>query len=338
MTVATREIRLEFQPYFDLPPQRQGGLYGQACSNDAVTVQSWRPTWLKNVKANKAKFGSFAEHGVGKLFGAHRYSPVIVVGSGPSLKHNAPGLHARAGIPVVSCLHNFHYLEDLGAPADYYVTLDAGPVTVEEVSEGGSKSADEYWALTKERTLIAYIGTDPELLARWQGKVYFFNCPLPDERLMNELEEIERFRTFLSTGGNVLGAATYFSKGILGASALVFLGADFSFSYTEKFHGWDSKYDADIGQCIRLTDVFGNKVKTWQSYANFKAWFDWLAEHVPGVYINASEGGCFGSYPEGNIRSVRQMTLASALRMFQMSDEVREQCENPATEQRKILF
>jgi hypothetical protein len=338
LQVATREIRLEFQPYFDFPARQVGNLYGQACSNDAVTVNAWRPTWLKNVKANKVKFGSFAEHGVGKLFGAHRYKPVVLAGSGPSLKFNGPGLAKRDGLPLVSCLHNFHYLEDLGTPADYYVTLDAGPVTIEEVSEGGTKSADEYWALTKERTLIAYIGTDPELLERWQGKVYFFNCPLPDERLMNELEEVERFRTFLSTGGNVLGAATYFAKGILGASALVYVGADFSFSYTDKFHGWDSKYDADIGHCIRLTDVFGNKVKTWQSYANFKAWFDWLVEHVPGVYINATEGGCFGSYPEGNIRGIRQMTLEGALRMFQMSDELRDQCENPGTEARKILF
>jgi len=338
MQVATREIRLEFQPYFDIPAPQKGNLYGQACSNDAVTVNSWRPTWLKNAKANKARFGSFAEHGVGKLFGRHRYSPALLVGSGPSLKFNGEGLAKRDGIPLVSCLHNFHFLEDLGTPADYYVTLDAGPVTIEEVSEGGTKSADEYWAITKDRTLIAYIGTDPELLERWQGKVYFFNCPLPDERLMTEIESIELFRTYLSTGGNVLGACTYFAKAILGASALIFVGADFSFSYAEKFHGWDSKYDADIGHCIRLTDVFGNKVKTWQSYANFKAWFEWLAEHVPGIYINATEGGCFGSYAEGNIRSVRQMALADALRMFQMSEAVREQCDNPATETRKLLF
>jgi hypothetical protein len=334
----TREIRLEYQPYFDFPVEVRRGLHQQACSNDTTTISAWRPTWLKNAKANRERFGDFKERGAGKLFGRHRYMPIICVGSGPSLKFNAEGLKARNGIPMVSCLHNFHFLEDLGAPADYYVSLDAGPITVEEVSEGGKRSADEYWALTKDRTLVCYIGTDPELLAKWQGQVYFFNCPLPDEGLMTELEADGRFRTFFSTGGNVLGASTYLAKAVLGASMLIFVGADFSFSYTEKFHGWDSKYDASLGHTVRLTDVYGNKVKTWQSYANFKAWFDWLAENVPGVYINATEGGCFGSYPDGNIRGVKQMDLADALRMLQMSEELRDQCENPETDVKKILF
>lgn len=339
--VQRAEVNLEYQPYFDLPPQGGGhasALYRQASSNDDVTIRAWRGAWLKNIRANKARFGSFAEHGVGRLFGATRYQPAIVVGSGPSLKRNAEGLKDRGGIPIVSCLHNFHFLEDLGVPADYYISLDAGEVTVEEVAEGGKRTADEYWALTKERKLVAYIGTHPDLLAKWQGEVYFFNCPLPDQGLIDEIDGIEKFHTYLSTGGNVLGAATYFAKGILGAGDLIFLGADFSFSYDYKFHGWDSKYDAELGHCIRLFDVYGIPVKTWQSYANFKAWFDWLAENIPGVYINASEGGCFGSYREGNIRSVRQMTLKDALSMFNMSEELRAQCENPAIEQRKILF
>ena len=332
------EIYLEYQPYFDAAPQARQQLYSQACSNDAITVSSWRATWLKNVRANKAKFGSFKEQGLGQLFGKYRNQPAILVGSGPSLKVNAAELKANRGIPVVSCLHNFHYLEDEGVGADYYVSLDAGEVTVEEVSEGGRRSEDEYWELTRSKTLIAYIGSHPALLEKWRGQVYFFNCPIPDDQLIKEMDEIEPFRTFVSTGGNVLGAATYIAKAIFGCNPLVFIGANFSFSYTEKFHGWDSKYDTNLGHCVRLTDVYGNKVKTWQSYANFKAWFDWLVQHVPGLYINASEGGCFGSYPEGNIRAVQQMDLKDVFAMFNMCDEVRTQCENPETEERKILF
>ena len=336
--VKKAEIICEYQPYIDMTPQRRQGNYGQATSNDGITIQTWRPTWLKNVKENHKRFGPFKDRSLGKLWGLHRNTPGICIGSGPSLKNNAAGLKDNPDITTVSCLHNFHFLEDLGVGADYYVSLDAGPVTIEEVSEGGSKDAEDYWKMTEGKILIAYIGSHPDLLEKWRGEIYFFNCPVPDESLLKEIDEIEKFHCFVSTGGNVLGACTYIAKAIMGCNPLVFMGADFSFSYSEKFHGWDSKYDANLGNYIRMTDVYGNRVKTWQSYANFKAWFDWLVETVPGFYVNCSEGGCFGSYPDGNIRGIRQMDLSDCFKMFSMCDEVRDQCENPETEVKKILF
>jgi len=332
------EILCEYQGYIDQPPQSPAQLYGQACSNDGPTVHAWRDTWLKNTRANKAKFGSFREHGVGKLHGTLRNKPAILVGSGPSLKENAAVLLQNKGIPVFSCLHNFHYLEDLGVKVDYYVSLDAGRVVLEEVSEGGKGTADDYWKKTKGKTLLAYVGTDPELLEKWQGEIYFYSCPIPDRGLMDEMNAIENFQTMVSSGGNVLGACMYLAKGIFGCNPLIFMGANFAFSYQHKFHGWDSKYDANIGHCVSMTDVYGNRVKSWQSYANFKAWFDHISMTVPGIYINATEGGTFGAYPGGNIRSVIQMDLKDALAMFNVCDHTEEQCLDPETKQVKILF
>ncbi len=338
--VKKREIICSYQPWIDGPPgQTQQSLYGQACSNDQVTVNSWRPTWLKNYAENSKRFGPFKDKGLGQLFGAFRNKPAVVVGSGPSLRENAAGLKdLDPGIPVVSCLHNFHFMEDSGLRVDFYVSLDAGPVTIEEVTEGGSKTVDEYWAITKDRTLLAYAASDPGLIAKWQGKIYFFNCPLPDKKLMDEMDAIETFNTCISSGGNVLGASLYIAKAVFGCNPIAFLGADFSFSYLDKFHGWDSKYDVNIGSCIRMTDVYGNSVKSWQSYANFKAWFDWVAMTVPGFYVNCTEGGTFGAYPTGNIRAVIQMDLADFIRMYSLCDEVKAQCQDPTTAIKKILF
>jgi hypothetical protein len=332
------EIICEYQPYIDHAPVSRDQLYGKAQSNDEATVNAWRSTWIANIRANHKEFGPFSERGLGKLWGKHRNSPAIVVGSGPSLKENAAGLKDNPGIPVVSCLHNFHYLEDLGVKVDYYVTLDAGRVTIEEVSEGGSKSADEYWAMTEGKTLMAYIATDPELIRRWRGPVYFYNCAVPDKEVERVSDELEPFHTYVSTGGNVLGACTYIAKAILGSNPIVFMGANFSFSYLDRFHGWDSKYDANLGLYERATDVYGNSVKTWRSYANFKSWFDWLCQSVPGLWINCTEGGTLGAYPQGNIRAVIQMDLKDFFRMQSLCDETRDQCENPQTEVRKILF
>ena len=233
-------VYLEYQPYIDASPVPVGNLYQQACSNDQVTINSWRDTWLSQTRANHAVHGPFKNKSLGKLFNKHRHSPVFLVGSGPSLKKNAHLLKGDHGIPIVSCLHNFHYLEDLGVNVDYYVSLDAGPLTIEEVSEGGSAEVD-YWAKTKGKKLLCYIGSHPNLLAKWQGEIYFFNCPVPDLGLEAEIDKIERFKVLVSSGGNVLGACLYIAKAFLGCHTTIFLGADFSFSYEEKFHAWDSK-------------------------------------------------------------------------------------------------
>jgi hypothetical protein len=331
------EVTLEFQNVIDVPPVDLKTLYGQATSNDSITIESWRQTWISQTQANHKKFGPFKERGIGRFYNAYKQLPVIVAGSGPSLAVNSHELKNRNGIPLVSCLHNFHFFEDLGVEPDFYVTLDSGPVTIEEVSEGGTKTPEEYWAMTKERVLLAFIGTHPDLLAKWQGPIYFFNCPVPDKAYVDAVKELETFSTMVSTGGNVLGACYYIAKAIFGAGTVAFIGADFSFQ-NNKFHPWDSKYDSQMGRVIKAYDVFGNSVKTWQSYFNFKCWFDHRAMVVPQTIINCTEGGIFGSYAEGNISAVRQMGLKEFLDMQNINHHVEAQCKQPEVESDVILF
>ena len=329
----TAVIQLELQPYIERPPLTPAQMYGSACSNDAGTIQQWRQTWISNITQNLAVFGPFAQKGIGKLFQSWLGGTCIVAGSGPSLALNIGKLKDRPKhIKLISCLHNFHAMEDNCANVDYYVSLDAGPITVHEVSEGGSKSPEEYWELTANRTLIAFIGSDPNLLKKWRGAIHFFNAPVPDESYMQEIAAIDPFHQFVSNGGNVLGASMYIAKGWLGAVSLVFIGADFAFSNRErvKFHYWESQYDASIGQTMRTVDIYGNCVHTWPSYHNFKLWFDYVTQVCPGNYINATEGGTFGAYQGGNIMSVLQMDLDRVFEMHSLSDKLRFRAENPS--------
>jgi hypothetical protein len=340
----TANIILELQHTIQQPPQSLGEMYSTACRADDVTMQVWEEKWIANIKENKERFGTFCDKGIGLEFGKWEGKPVIVAGSGPSLRKNVQFLKDRPKfMALVSCLHNFHFMEDNEAKPDYYVSLDAGPVTIEEVSEGGSKSPDEYWEMTKDRTLVCYIGTDPKLLEKWQGKILFFNAPIPSERIKNRIDEIEIFHQWVSNGGNVLGACMYIAKGYLGSPATIFVGADFSFSneHEIKFHPWDSKYDANLGQVIKTVDIYGNSIKTWGSYWGFKIWFDFVAYTCPGFYINATEGGIFGAYREGNIAKVMQMDLLDAYRMFNVHENLRFQANSPNAEDHKnnlILF
>jgi hypothetical protein len=345
------EIGLEFQDYIPAPPENPAVMYNRACSNDTITIESWRDKWIANVKANHEWLaaegrGGFCANGIGQLFGLFRNRPVIVAGSGPSLKFNAGQLKDRPeAMGLVSCLHNFHFLEDAGAKVDAYVSLDAGEVTIEEVSEGGSRSAEEYWEATRERTLLAFIGSHPELVRRWRGRVLFFNAPVPDAVYTTTVDEIEVFSQYVSNGGNVLGACTYISRVFLGAMPIIFVGADFSFGYetsdktgNNKFHPWDSKYDKDMGYCVQATDVFGIRVKTWQSYLNFKTWFDYIAGRVPGFWINCTEGGIMGAYPHGNIAAIRQHTLAEVYEMYAVPELMRNQAEKPHERDKRVVF
>lgn len=336
--VKKAEIILEYQNLISQAPVRPQQLLQQASSCDGATVSAWKPTWIAQARANKERFGSFADHSIGQLHGAHQYMPAIVAGSGPSLAGNVEQLKNRGKILLISCLHNFHFLEDRGVKADYYVSLDAGPVVLEEVSEGGKLSPDEYWERTAGHTLLAYIGTHPELLKKWKGKILFFNCPIPDHSTRDEIEKIEKFNACVGTGGNVLGACLYIAKAIFGCFDVAFVGADFCFSYQHKFHGWDSKYDKEVGQCIPLTDVYGIKRKTWPTYANFKAWFDWVASTIPGTYFNCSEGGCLGSYPEGNIAAFRYLDLSVFLEWFHMNRHTKAHFDDPTTSNVTMLF
>lgn len=330
-------VWLEYQPYIDSPSSSPHEHYARAVENDTSTINAWRDIWISQYRANHAVFGPFKDRSIGKLYRKHLHQPAILVGSGPSLKKNAHHLLKKNGIPIISCLHNFHFLEDLGVDVDYYVTLDAGEITIKEVSEGGSAETD-YWAKTKGKTLLAFAGSHPNLLAKWQGEIYFFNCPIPDPGIEGELAKIEKFRTLVSCGGNVLGACLYIARAFLGCATSIFIGADFSFSYEEKFHAWDSPYDDQLGQVMKVRDVYGIPVKTWRSYDNFKQWFCWVAQKVPGVYINCTEGGTLGAYNEGNLRHIIQMDLEDCLTQYSISDHMKDQAENPETDTTKILF
>lgn len=332
------EITLNYQNVISAPPATPGALFQQACQNDETTIDHWQHIWLGQITANKQKFGSFAENSAASEFKKHEGKPCIIAGSGPSLKVNAHELKNRGSIPLVSCLHNFHFFEDLGLNPEYYVTLDAGPVTIEEVTEGGTKTEEEYWALTEQRTLLAFIGTHPDLLAKWRGKILFFNAPVPRPSFMEKVDAVEKFNLYFSNGGNVLGACLYFSKAILGCFTTIYVGADFSFGYDSKFHAWDSKYDASMGNVQMATTIHGIKVPTWPSYYNFKAYFDSVALRVPGIYYNCTEGGCLGAYSEGNIAAFKYLDLKDCLAQINMHNELAANIADVTLEPKRMLY
>jgi uncharacterized protein with PIN domain len=305
---------LEFQNYIENPPvQNPKALYDKACANDGVTISTWFDTWIKYIKENNEKY-DFKANSAYQEFGKSALKPVMVIGAGPSLKRNVKVLAKEKGnIITVACLHAFAFLEDNGAGADYYVNLDSGPITIEEMCQGGKEKPEYYWNLSKDRVLITTITGHPDLLAKWQGKKLFYGVMASTKEFADAYAKITDFNLIFSVGGNTLGACLYFAKAVLGGNPIVYLGADFSFGLDKKFHSWDSPYDTMYSGLQTAYNVHGMKVATWPSYYNFKCWFEYIAcggaGNQPGMYINCTEGGILGSYAEGNIRQIAQMKL-----------------------------
>jgi len=323
------EMELEYLNTIDNPPQSPQALHKQSATNDDPTINSWREIWIKNQRINHEICESFCSNGIGKIYGEFNLKPCILAGSGPSLKTNVEDLKNKGAIPLISCLHNFHFMVDHGIDVNYFVTLDAGEITLPEISEGGKEKHEYYLERTKDFTLLAFVGTSPALVKAWKGKILWYNCPIPDQKVKDEYAKVERFDNYVANGGNVLGAAVYIAKAYLGANPIAYIGADFAFGYNKKFHGWDSSYDAQLGKVIRTVDCYGNKVYTWQSYYNFKCWHDSISMKCPGEWINCTEGGTWGVYPEGLIASIRHKPLKAFIDGYNLYSAMKFQAENP---------
>ena len=330
----------EFMLYIETAPQSAEQMHKQACNNDSITIESWRDAWIYNMTRNHELYGPFHKKSIAKDYKKFKWQPAIVVGSGPSLKDNIDQLKIASdkGFPIISCLHNYHFFIDNGIKAEAFVSLDAGGVVIEEIGEGGQKTLDEYLETTKDNKLYSFIASPPRLHELWKGELLFFNSPIPDQIVNETTNKLETFATWVSSGGNVLGAATYIAKAFWGCNPISFVGADFSFSYTKTFHGWNSKYDKDVGVAVRAIDIYGNSRLTWQSYYNFKVWFDWLTQQLRGTWFNCTEGGILGAYPGGNIRSITQMYLADFIRMYTFYEDLQDQMEHPDKLSNKVLF
>ena len=299
-----------------------GDLYKQACVGDKVTIDSWRDVWIKNYKDAKDHFGEFASKSYGNLYGASRQKPCIVIGSGPSLKNAIPALKKNAEsenpVTTISCLHNFGLFEDNGFHADYYLSLDSGGVVIKDVSESRNNDGGFYWEKTAGHKLIAYVASDPRLWGLWKGDLYLFNSLIPDPKLMQEMKAIEHFSHYMSSGGNAGGACFYTAKAVLCADPILFVGVDMCFDYDNTFHSYKTQYDT-LGNYIQWWDVYGMPRKTWNSYLNFKFWFDDRVMKIPGNYINCSEG-LLGAYREGILRHYKYISLPDALIPYQSND------------------
>ncbi len=309
---------------------------------NAATLDYWGETWLANTRANKERFGHFAGASMGKLWGVLKNQPAIVVGAGPSLRKNVHELKRakEQGIKILACLHSFSFLIDNGIEPDYFVSIDAAPEVVDLITRGGKMPPSCYLELSRKFTLLAATISHPKLFDEWKGNVLFGHCLSGSLEFDNKSKEIESFNMNLSTGGNVLGACFYIAKSIMGANPIVFVGADMAYAPDGEFYAAGHTYDYehfDAGDVV-AKDIHGTDVRTHRAFFNFKTWFDSICRRVPGIYINATEGGILGAYEQGNLACYQYMSLQKVLHMYRIHELTVMQCEEPHLLNKSAVF
>jgi hypothetical protein len=270
------------------------------------TVKSWSKIWIKNLMQN-VKMCDFSKHSVYCLKDKFKGETAYLVGASPSLSKNIKELKKKKGI-IITCSHALKFLLDNGIKPDYVIILDAHDKQ-SKFLDIGSKS--------KDIMLLADILVSPEVFKVWNGRILFFRTigEKPADKLHKKLWSMSKFNDLIYTGGNVMGGAHSIAD-LLGCNKIVFVGMDFSNpiasnSYVEyadgsKDHGTYDHLDAFIG-----TDITGRGVWTKQRMFMYKYWFDYTSVILDRIeHINATEGGTLGAYPEGNLKSIKQMKLS----------------------------
>jgi len=348
------EMILRPSPYIEGIPLGKEEAWKVATRNDAVTVKSWDKQWIEQTREN-CKNHDMVKNSAMNAYAMCAGKPVILMGAGPSLSKNWTELIGdgdksigRKDIRIVTNVHNFSFCEDrnLINQDDFYMILDAGDICIKEMSEGGSHAAtpEWYWEKTEHRTLLAYHGTHPDFIKKWRGPILWFTTPCATPELAIEIMKIIDISKIpgFNVGGNVMGGALYFSRAVLGCSIPIFIGMDLCFSYDQKFHPWDCWYNNSFTGVMPWTDIYGNRVWTWGSYFGFKNWFDYMAcggsGNNPQLWINATEGGIMGSYHEGNIKQIIQLTLKTALQLFNMHTILPSLLQKSVNGQLNLLF
>lgn len=280
------------------------------------TLAHWRHAWIANARVNREERGPFGAHSVLELWGRGR-GPALCLGAGPSLESAVDDLRVaqRKGMRVLSCLRSFSFLESASISPDYYVTLDASPLITNHIT-------DALIERTIDKTLVAHVSTDPDVLRRWRGRILFFASPPQEASLSEEYDKIERFNVFVESGGNVFGSCVYIAKAILGANPVVLLGADLSFPPKGDSYAGGSPREDEDPILDGLTDICGAPVSTIPQYYAHKLWLDDVCSRVPGIWINCSEAGIVGAVPGGmNLTSPINMSLRRFLAGYSVTEK-----------------
>jgi hypothetical protein len=299
----------------DVPDRIKKEVQKQAKGISKKTVKTFSKQWIENLTEN-AKMCDFSKYSIYSLKDKYKGETAYLVGASPSLSKNVKELKKKKGI-IIACGHVLKFLLENGVKPDFVIVLDANEVEGDFLDVGDK---------SKDIKLLADIMVHPKVFKIWKGRIWFFrlmgrwigkrkNGKPYGDRTHQKLWTLSKFNDLLFTNGSVMGGA-YSAAELFGIKRIVFVGMDFSMpmssSYVLRYSGGEEDegtlehYDQQVDVDISGRGVWGKGRMFFYKY-----WFDGMSMIRPKIeFINATEGGILGAYPEGNLKSIKQMKLS----------------------------
>jgi hypothetical protein len=274
----------------------------------------WGKTWMRNIVRNRAVV-DMSQYGIYNLLDRHVGQTAFLFGAGPSLAENIMDYKDDAKNVILTSTHSLKYLLGAGIRPSYVGVVDAYARQAEWADVGNE---------SKGITLLMDVNCSPRLMDVWKGPIIFFKTVGRGEEgtTARQLYDVCPMEDLLKSGGNVM-TAMISAAHLMGMKKFVFVGHDYAMGADHMESGVnyaDGSLDVGKGSNLPLDalwsdlmidiDIQGLGTGTLGRMLGYKHWTESAAQiHRDCEFINATEAGVLGAYPEGNLDFIKQMRL-----------------------------
>ncbi|MZP29428.1 DUF115 domain-containing protein [Heliobacterium undosum] len=220
----------------------------------------------------------------------HRFAglPAVVIAAGPSLQKNIDRLaeFGEKGL-LIATAPTLRALLKRGIRPHLVISIDGGETNRQHFDD----LPDGDVPLVFDTTIY------PPILDQYGGGGRRFALFAPDkEELFHLISNcVDVQGATLNVGASVANLGLHLAYR-LGCDPIVFVGQDLAFTHNAIHFGGsafaDMRVNPEAEQWIEMTDIYGEKTYTQETWLAFREWFRlFIAGHPDRRYINATEGG-----------------------------------------------
>jgi hypothetical protein len=243
--------------------------------------------WIENFTANQPYI--HGGRGVAGLSNMLKGFPAVIVGSGPTLDRNIKDIAAlnRRAL-IIACDSAVKALENFGVTADIIMVTDSKKRIAEFL-----RGID----ITKYSFVCdTFIHPDTTELLQDAKRLYWYSTlPIESCPFTGALNDWTGFVGNLGTGGCVATTAWWMASRLMQADPCVLVGLPQAFYDPAQMYSNEVSKTVDTepyeSHLTEVFDIFGKACYTYPALQSFAWWFQDAFLQIPGIHINASEGG-----------------------------------------------
>ena len=214
----------------------------------------------------------------------------VLVGSSSAIKNQVSELKRLSNLNnfvIIACNGVYKWLVENDITPDYVFLVEGRDHVLSDLDSGHAGI-----------TLVVSPFVDPKVFDIWEENIEVYVCgggEKFDKLLKEDFEEID------VTGGNVTNTSFLWSYKYLGCRDYIVVGT--SLCYKDKYY-FDGRStdnvmkDLNANDHINAVDIYGNVVKTTAPLLLYKSWLETYSKLSGANFINATEDGILGVYPE----------------------------------------